>query len=97
MGGTRRGKRWGVTMDLSKRTVVEGATPLASELHMLIARMQSIPLLSNFRPNEANAIDYRKPLGHWLKPHVDDRFVCLQCYHTVYSTFPPSMSCVLLT
>lgn len=71
--GKHRGKRWGVTMDLSKRTVVEGPTPLASELHMLIARMQSIPLLSNFCPNEANAIDYRKPLGHWLKPHVDDR------------------------
>lgn len=26
-----------------------------------------------FRPNEANAIDYRKPLNHWLKDHVDDR------------------------
>lgn len=24
-------------------------------------------------PNEANAIDYRKGQGHWLKSHVDDR------------------------
>ncbi|KAA6416628.1 MAG: hypothetical protein FRX49_12427 [Trebouxia sp. A1-2] len=71
--GKHRGKRWGVEMDLGQRTVVEGVTPLAAELHMLIARMQQLPCLCCFQPNEANAIDYRKDLGHWLKPHVDDR------------------------
>ncbi len=60
-------------MDLSKRTVIEGSTPLAAEVQTLIRRMRQIPLLSNFQPNEANAIDYRKALSHWLKPHVDDR------------------------
>ncbi len=62
-------------MDLGQRTVVEGVTPLAAELQMLIARMQQVPCLRCFQPNEANAIDYRKDLGHWLKPHVDDRCV----------------------
>jgi hypothetical protein len=72
-----RGKRWGAEMDLGQRTVVEGVTPLAAELHMLIARMQQVPCLGCFQPNEANAIDYRKDLGHWLKPHVDDRCVLI--------------------
>ncbi|KAL0047088.1 hypothetical protein WJX82_006265 [Trebouxia sp. C0006] len=71
--GKHRGKRWGAEMDLGQRTVVEGVTPLAAELRMLIARMQQVPCLRCFQPNEANAIDYRKDLGHWLKPHVDDR------------------------
>lgn len=60
-------------MDLSKRTVVTGLTPFPPLLEMLIQRMQSIPLLATFRPNEANAIDYQPALGHWLKPHIDDR------------------------
>ena len=60
-------------MDLGKRTVVAGATAFPAQLLMLIQRMQSIPLLAAFQPNEANAIDYQKALGHWLKPHVDDR------------------------
>lgn len=64
-------------MDLRQRTVVEGVTPLPAELHMLIARMQQVPCLRNFQPNEANAIDYRQDLGHWLKPHVDDRCVII--------------------
>ena len=29
--------------------------------------------LAKFRPNEANAIDYRRRQGHWLRPHCDDR------------------------
>ena len=60
-------------MDLNKRTVVEGSTAMPPVLAALITRMQQIPLLQHFQPNEANAIDYRKGLGHWLKPHVDDR------------------------
>lgn len=71
--GKHRGKRWGAEMDLGKRTVIAGATAFPTQLLMLIQRMQSIPLLAAFQPNEANAIDYQKALGHWLKPHVDDR------------------------
>lgn len=62
-------------MDLNKRTVVEGVAAMPPVLTALIARMQQIPLLQHFQPNEANAIDYRQGLGHWLKPHVDDRSV----------------------
>ena len=47
-------------------------------LNGLITRMQQLPLLHAFEPNEANAIDYHKSLGHWLKAHVDDRSV--QCW-----------------
>ena len=72
-----RGKRWGAEMDLNKRTVVEGATAMPPVLTALITRMQQMPLLQHFQPNEANAIDYRQGLGHWLKPHVDDRSVSL--------------------
>ena len=30
-------------------------------------------LLRSFTPNEANAIDYRRELKHFLAPHCDDR------------------------
>ena len=30
-------------------------------------------VLSGYNPEEANAIDYRKSLGHELLPHFDDR------------------------
>lgn len=68
-----RGKRFGAEMDLNKRTVVEGTTAMPPILNALITRMQQLPLLQAFKPNEANAIDYRTSLGHWLKAHVDDR------------------------
>ena len=29
--------------------------------------------MDTFQPNGANAIDYRKSNGHFLKPHCDDR------------------------
>ena len=36
------------------------------------ARAQ-VGLLRSFSPNEANAIDYRRSLNHFLAPHCDDR------------------------
>lgn len=60
-------------MDLGRRTVQQGSVPLPSKLNALVERMQSVGLLRDFRPNEANAIDYCKSKGHWLKQHVDDR------------------------
>lgn len=60
-------------MDLGKRTVLEGSTAMPALLSNLIERMQSIPLLADFKPNEANAISYHQCQGHWLKAHVDDR------------------------
>ena len=53
--------------------MVQGTTAMPAQLNMLIERMQSLPLLADFKPNEANAIDYHKHQGHWLKAHVDDR------------------------
>ena len=32
-----------------------------------------VDLLQSFAPNEANAIDYRRDLNHYLAPHCDDR------------------------
>lgn len=62
-------------MDLSKRTVMEGSTALPPLLMALAQRMRQLSVLQDFEPNEANAIDYHKAFGHWLKPHVDDRQV----------------------
>ncbi|KAK9807572.1 hypothetical protein WJX72_003107 [[Myrmecia] bisecta] len=71
--GRHRGKAWGVQMDLGRRIVVAEAVPLPALLQTLAERMRTLPPLRSFYPNEANAIDYRKSLGHHLAPHVDDR------------------------
>lgn len=49
-------------------------------LKTFIVRMRTIQVsgtnqkvLKDFRPNEANVIDYHKDRGHNLKPHCDDR------------------------
>ncbi|KAH8050583.1 alpha-ketoglutarate-dependent dioxygenase alkB-like protein [Aureococcus anophagefferens] len=39
----------------------------------LVRRMRTIPELRSFRPNEANALDYRRSEGHYLGAHCDDR------------------------
>ena len=67
-------------MDLGRRTVQQGNHPLPVELSVLVQRMQSMALLREFRPNEANAIDYCKSKGHWLKKHVDDRYLFLSSH-----------------
>jgi hypothetical protein len=69
-----RGKRWGVRVDLASRTVSPATVPLPPALATLAARMRArVRALAAFRPNEANAIDYRRSEGHYLLPHVDDR------------------------
>ena len=32
---------------------------------------EKVSVLQGFRPNEANAIDYRRAEGHFLTPHCD--------------------------
>ena len=32
---------------------------------------EKVSVLQGFRPNEANAIDYRRAEGHFLAPHCD--------------------------
>ncbi|KAG2484637.1 hypothetical protein HYH03_016590 [Edaphochlamys debaryana] len=71
-----RGKRWGVLPDYHRRGVAPAVHPLPPLLQALAARMrEAVPPLKGFRPNEANALDYRRSRGSWLRPHVDDRFM----------------------
>jgi hypothetical protein len=51
-------------LPLIARTQHFGATPTATG---------GCPPLRNFAPNEANAIEYQRALGHSLAPHCDDR------------------------
>ena len=46
--------------------------PLPALLVDLVRRMrEKVSVLQGFRPNEANAIDYRRAEGHFLAPHCD--------------------------
>jgi alkylated DNA repair protein alkB family protein 4 len=76
------GKRWGVHCNLRDRRVDAPQHPLPPLLQQFITT--KLPLIRQtlqqkgntlhaFSPNEANAIDYRRQEGHWLKAHVDDR------------------------
>ena len=82
--GAHRGKKWGIRTDLRARKFLEAEHLLPTWLQPVIARMQHVgatprkgrngcPPLHDFAPNEANAIDYQKALGHLLAPHCDDR------------------------
>jgi alkylated DNA repair dioxygenase AlkB len=73
--GPHGGKAWGVRTDLKRRTVREGEVAMPTSLMELVPRMKAAaqPLLNDWKPNEANAIDYRRQLGHYLGSHVDDR------------------------
>ena len=74
--GKHIGKRWGVHCNLRDRRVDAPQHPLPSVLQDIVfpkLRKLNLPAMKNFSPNEANAIDYRRHEGHWLKAHVDDR------------------------
>jgi hypothetical protein len=83
--GTHRAKKWGVRTDLRAKTFLPPHHQMPPLLLPLIARMQyfgatptatgvrGCPPLRNFAPNEANAIEYQRALGHSLAPHCDDR------------------------
>lgn len=78
--GSMRGKRWGVHCQLRNRCVTPAEHQLPDFAQtMLLPRLRDLSsMISGGKlvvPNEANAIDYRKPLGHWLKSHVDDRYL----------------------
>ena len=73
--GAHQGKRYGVEVNLLKRTVDPAKNPLPKILRdLVIARFASAhETLRNFTPNECNAINYRKDLGSELTAHCDDR------------------------
>ena len=54
-------------------TFAEPAHAMPDIFAPLVRRMRTIPELRNFRPNEANALDYRRSEGHYLGAHCDDR------------------------
>lgn len=68
-------KNWGLEVDLRGRTINPARHPMPPILTRLCERMRERGggVLGTFRPDEANAIDYRKSLGHSLTPHFDDR------------------------
>ena len=77
--GIHLGKRWGVHCNLRDRRVDMPQIPLPSFIRdLLIPKLNKVlkpSIMKGCIPNEANAIDYRKNSGHYLKHHVDDRFL----------------------
>mmetsp|Transcript_12820 Transcript_12820/g.32898 ORF Transcript_12820/g.32898 Transcript_12820/m.32898 type:complete len:585 (+) Transcript_12820:292-2046(+) len=68
-------KYYGVESNLAARANKLGRVPMPEWLSFVMERMPQVglPVLRKFQPNECNAIDYRRALGHSLTPHVDDR------------------------
>ena len=67
-------KAWGVKPDYYLNTVTPAVYPMPQWLLSLAERMRGgLPLMSNFHPNEANAVKYIKEKDHWLKAHADHR------------------------
>ena len=72
--GIHYGKRWGVHCNLRDRMVSEPEHPLPWFMQkLLLPRLKRLKPMSGCNPNEANAIDYRRNLRHYLASHVDDR------------------------
>ena len=72
--GSSKGKRWGVHCNLRDRRVSEPEHAMPHFFNsILVEKLKRILPMAGCIPNEANAIDYRRKQGHWLKSHVDDR------------------------
>jgi alkylated DNA repair dioxygenase AlkB len=72
--GPHYGKRWGVHCNLRDRKVSAPENPLPCFVRLiLMPRLKRLKPMAGVRPNEANAIDYRRKMGHYLSSHVDDR------------------------
>mmetsp|Transcript_57298 Transcript_57298/g.63997 ORF Transcript_57298/g.63997 Transcript_57298/m.63997 type:complete len:391 (+) Transcript_57298:225-1397(+) len=71
------GKRWGVHCNLRDRRVDAPENPLPNIIQEImlpkLERLLPTAVMKGCIPNEANSIDYRRKLGHYLKDHVDDR------------------------
>eukprot|EP00850_Spirogloea_muscicola_P002419 SM000009S23548 [mRNA] locus=s9:596862:599219:- [translate_table: standard] len=73
INGRHFGKQYGVMTSIRTRSVSKSKTPMPGFLNSVLLKMRSIPQLYSFCPNGANAMDYRRQLGHSLQAHVDDR------------------------
>lgn len=67
------GKRWGVHCSLRDRKVYDEENPIPLCVKQVIDRLRGLRDMKGCVPNEANAIDYRRRNGDYLKSHVDDR------------------------
>lgn len=101
--GKHVGKRWGVHCSLKDRKVYPHANPLPASIQKIISRIAACEMkhsiMKGCTPNEANAIDYRRAKGDYLKNHVDDRQLSKEpianlslagdCYMTFRKERPP--------
>lgn len=79
--GPAYGQIWGIRTNLKARQLLEPIHPIPSIFGILIRRMRTglggpkQNPLAEFYPNEANALDYHRPRGHYLGAHCDDRYL----------------------
>ncbi|KAJ1461724.1 hypothetical protein M885DRAFT_432104 [Pelagophyceae sp. CCMP2097] len=67
-------KSWGVRTDLARGTFQAPLHALPELFRPLVDRMRAtVACLKDFRPNEANAIDYQRERGDFLAAHCDHR------------------------
>lgn len=72
--GHHREKRFGIDYDLWNRTLRAPKMDMPSFMEsIIIPRLKRLESMQGCIPNDANAIDYRKEKGDFLKAHVDDR------------------------
>ena len=95
--GSHLGKRWGVHCNLRERKVTPQEHELPQFFHDIIfPKLIYLNHMKGIIPNEANAIDYRKSMGHYLKSHVDNRQLSkepianLSLAGSCYMTFTPT-------
>lgn len=97
--GPSYGQSWGVRTDLRKRTLLEPVREMPPIIIDLLDRIRQ-HAGESFKPNEANAIDYRRREGHYLGEHCDDRYlsgpilvnICLAGAATMTYRLSPSKS-----
>lgn len=71
--GKHMGKRWGVHCSLRDRRVYHEKDQLPACIANIIERVCKLKCFKGCIPNEANAIDYYRQAGDYLKSHIDDR------------------------
>ena len=72
--GKNREKRWGIDHDLWSQSLRPPKHALPDFMHaILIPRLQRLKCMQGCTPNDVNAIEYRRAMGHSLGAHVDDR------------------------
>jgi alkylated DNA repair dioxygenase AlkB len=104
--GKHYGQRWGVHCNLRTRQVLpeerslpkfyyDYILPKLQNLGDTISSSKISTIIKGYVPNEMNAIDYYKSLGHSLSAHVDDRHLSkevilnLSLAGDCYMTFTP--------